>query len=107
MTFREGNNCFRPLNCRVIFTRAHEQKNLITFANKREAMYEGSREKVKVEPRPTARLSATLPRIFSILFTREKFTCVYTRVKITRPPFMQVRKERPEKKFRLVSDLNY
>ena len=78
----------------------------MTFANKREAMYEGSRVIVKVEPRPTSRLSATLPRILSILFTREKFTCVYTRVKITRPPFMQVRKERPEKKFRLVSDSN-
>ena len=79
MTFREGNNCFRPLNCRVIFTRAQEQKNLITFANKREAMYEGSREKVKVEPRPTARLSATLSRILSLFYLREKNLRAFTR----------------------------
>ena len=79
MTFREGNNYFTPLNCRLIFTHAHEQKNLITFANKREAMYEGSREKVKVEPRPTSRLSATLPRILSLFYLREKNLRAFTR----------------------------
>ena len=41
--------------------------------------------KVKVEPRPTSRLSATLHTlIVIILFTRMKFTCLYKYLKITR-----------------------
>ena len=42
-------------------------------------MYEGSREKVKVEPRPTSRLSATLPRILSLFYLREKNLRAFTR----------------------------
>ena len=42
-------------------------------------MYEGSREKVKVEPRPTARLSATLSRILSLFYLREKNLRAFTR----------------------------
>ena len=69
-------------------------------------MYEGSRVKVKVEPRPTSRLSATRLRtcLYSIYASK-----IYVRLharKSTRPPFIQVRKERPEKKFRIVSDSN-
>ena len=68
---------------RVIFTCVAAEK--FTFAVKREAIFEGSHVKVKVEPRPTSRLSATLHTlIVIILFTRVKFTCVYKHLKITR-----------------------
>ena len=68
-------------HCRVIFTCVREE--IFTFADKREAIFEGSRVKVKAE-RPTSRLSATLHTlIVTILFTRMKFTCAYKRLKIT------------------------
>ena len=68
--------------CRVIFTCVGAEK--FTFAVKREAIFEGSHVKVKVEPHPTSRLSATLHTlIVTILFTRMKFTCAYKRLKIT------------------------
>ena len=70
-------------HCRVIFTCVGAEK--FTFAVKREAIFERSQVKVKVEPRPTSRLSATLHTlIVIILFTRVKFTCGYKHFKITR-----------------------
>ena len=56
-------------HCRVIFTCVRAET--FTFADKREAIFERSRVKVKVEPRPTSRLSATRLHTLSLFYLRE------------------------------------
>ena len=55
-----------------------------TFANKIEAMFERSHENVKFEPRSTVKKKLNTLYLASILFTRLKFTCLYTHLKIRR-----------------------